>query len=558
MWFKYSNLGHAITVDEAVEIGNYFVQKKIFSHVKGEHLFENKYLLYRFESDANSFSQPKTEFSWHKVKKDEDGKVIHPEDVSEELGNSTDWHVKNPHHLPEILLDGFNRDTLDNWRPIKWVDPTDRDKYDLIAIGAGAGGLVSALSTTLAGGKAAIIERNLMGGDCLNTGCVPSKAFLKCAKVAHTVKESEKYGVAIAGDVKIDFARVMQRVREVRAEISEHDSVYKFASKYKLDIFLGDAKFVSKDEIEVNNKRLKYSKALIATGGSPRIPKIEGLSEFPYFTSENVFNITKQPKKLIIVGSGPIGWELGQWFARFGTQVTIISRTNHILGKEDFDISSYLHQQMIDDGVTFKLKSNPLRLNVINSPGKVWNPEAKFELEYEKNGVKSTIEGDSILFATGRKPNVLGMGLEDGGIYYDLDNGIKIDDYCQTTNPNVYAVGDVCFKYQFTHNSDQMAKNAVKNALQFGSEKTSKLIMSWVTYTDPEVAHVGKYAHELDQEGVEYETYRFNYNRNDRAQWESVTGMAKVHCKKGTDKILGGSIVGGPAGDLICSLTSAI
>lgn len=173
---------------------------------------------------------------------------------------------------------------------------------------------------------------------------------------------------------------------------------------------------------------------------------------------------------------------------------------------------------MIDDGVIFKLKSNPLKLNVINSPCKVWNPEAKFELEYEENGVKSTIEGDSILFATGRKPNVLGMGLEDGGIYYDLDNGIKIDDYCQTTNPNVYAVGDVCSKYQFTHNSDQMAKNAIKNALQFGSEKTSKLIMSWVTYTDPEVAHVGKYAHELDQEGVEYETYRFNYNRNDRAQ----------------------------------------
>ena len=490
--------------------------------------------------------------------KEEDEKVLLPEDISTKLGDSTDWHIKNPNHLPEVLLDGFNRDTLDNCRPIKWSDPSDRDWYDLIAIGAGAGGLISSIGASVAGGKAAVIERNLMGGDWLNTGWVPSKALLKCAKVAHTIKDSKKYGVSVSSDIKINFEEVMKRVREVRADISENDSVYKMANKYKIDVFLGDAKFISRNEILINNRKIKYSKAWIATGGRPNIPDIKGLSEFPYFTSENIFNITKQPKKLIIIGSGPIGWELGQSFARLGSQVTIISRTNHILGKEEPDIAAFLHQQMIDDGVIFKLNSFPLKFNLINSPGKIWDVDARFELEYDENGTKKTVEGDSILFATGRKPNVSGMGLEDAGIEFDIDNGVKVNDYCQTTNSNVYAVGDVWSKFQFTHSSDQMAKNVVKNALLFGNEKTSDIVMSWATFTDPEVAHVGKYSHELHKEGIEYDTYKFNYNRIDRAQWESVTGMAKVHCEKGTDKILGGSIVGGPAGDLICGLGSAI
>ena len=209
--------------------------------------------------------------------------------------------------MGELLLDKHNREVLDNCRPINWTDPEGDNKYDLIAIGGGAGGLVSSIGAALSGGRAAIIERNIMGGDCLNTGCVPSKAFIKSAKVAHTIQKALKYGVEIEGSMKVDFGKVMERMRVCRAQISEHDSVYKFAKKYGIDIFLGNANFVNKGEIEVNGKNLKFAKCVVATGGHAFIPEIEGLSDFPYFTNENVFNITEQPKHLVIIGVGPIG-----------------------------------------------------------------------------------------------------------------------------------------------------------------------------------------------------------------------------------------------------------
>lgn len=200
------------------------------------------------------------EDDWHSVLEDRDGDILTPEEQADILSGASDWPLKNPHHMHDLLLDKHNRDTLNHCRPINWVDPDIDGTYDLVAIGGGAGGLVSAIGAAIVGGKAAIIERNIMGGDCLNTGCVPSKAFIKVAKVAHTVKESSKYGVNIVGDVKIDFGKVMERVREVRAEISEHDSVYKFIKKYGVDIFLGDAKFVGKKELNVNGKLIQFSK----------------------------------------------------------------------------------------------------------------------------------------------------------------------------------------------------------------------------------------------------------------------------------------------------------
>lgn len=236
----------------------------------------------------------------------------------------------------------------------------------------------------------------------------------------------------------------------------------------------------------------------------------------------------------------------------------MISRGKQFLPKEDPDAAAFLYQQMLDEGVNISLNTTPKKIEVLNSPGKIWNPSASFEMEVERDGQTEYIKGDSILVATGRRPNVYGMGLEDAGIEFDDVLGVRVDDYCKTTNGDVYAVGDVCSKYQFTHNADYMARNVVKNALFFGSEKTSKLIMSWCTYTDPEIAHVGKYPRELEEEGVEYDTYKISYNRNDRAICESDQGMVKIHCKKGTDTILGSTIVGGPAGDMICSVASAM
>lgn len=367
---------------------------------------------------------------------------------------------------------------------------------------------------------------------------MPSKAFIKSAKVAHTCRVAEKYGVGI-GEVKVDFSKVMERVREVRSRISEADSVYKLAKKYGVDVFLGHAKFTSDKEISVNDKTLTFARACVASGGSAYVPPIEGLADFPYFVSENVFNLTEQPKKLLVIGCGPIGCELGQSFARLGTQVVMISRDKHFLPREDPDAAAYLHQQMLDDGVGICLETKPIKVNVVKNPGKIWTPEAEVEIEVEQDGEVRVLTGDSILVATGRKPNVHGLGLEEAGIEFDERIGVKINDYCRTSNKNVYAVGDVCSKYQFTHNSDQMARNVIRNALFFGKEKYSTVNMSWATYTDPEIAHVGKYGHELDQEDVKYDTYSVKFDHNDRAICDNVDGMVKIHTKQGSDVILG-------------------
>jgi pyruvate/2-oxoglutarate dehydrogenase complex dihydrolipoamide dehydrogenase (E3) component len=351
--------------------------------------------------------------------------------------------------------------------------------------------------------------------------------------------------------VKIDFGRVMERVREIRAEISINDSVHKLAKKYGVDVFLGNAQFINQEEIDINGKSIQFSKCCIATGGHPFIPDVEGLKEFPYLTSENVFNITEKPKTLVIIGSGPIGCELGQSFARFGTRVIMLERSNQFLSNEDPDAAAYLHQQMKDDGVEIFFKTKPLKVVTKKSPGKVWSPDAKFELEVDHNGKTEIIKGDAILVATGRRPNVHGMGLEEAGVEFNDITGIKVDDYCKTSNKKIYAVGDVCSPYKFTHNADHMARNAVRNALLFGKERTSNLIMSWSTFTDPEIAHVGKYPRDLEKEGIEYDTYKYDMAHNDRAICDSVVGMVKIHCKKGTDKILGSTIVGGPSGDMI-------
>ncbi|CAI2361352.1 unnamed protein product [Moneuplotes crassus] len=547
--------GYGENIHEALQICEGLRTQGVIGHVCEDKEFENRKQFYVFESDRKELDQAKT--TWQDVLKEEEGKHLCSEEVKDVLDSLSDWPKRNS-EMGELLVDKHNREVLDNCRPLNWTNPSSDVKYDMVAIGGGAGGLVSSITAAVSGAKSAIIERNLMGGDCLNTGCVPSKAFIKAAKVAHTCRNASKFGVMFEGEMKIDFARVMERMREVRAEIAEHDSVYKFAKKYGIDMYLGDAKFLNEGEIDVNGQTLKFEKCSIATGGHPYVPDIEGLSDFPYLTSENVFNITEQPNHLVIIGAGPIGCELGQSFARFGTRVTMLSKTNRFLPKEDPDAAAFLHQSLMDDGVNIVFNAEPTKIQVTKSPGKLWNPEAKFEMEININGISETIKGDSILVAAGRRPNVHGLGLEEAGVEYDHTRGVHVDDYCMTTNKDIYAVGDVCSPYQFTHNSDIMAKNAAKNALFSGREKSSEVIMSWCTYTDPELAHIGKYPSEMDKEGIEYDTYKYDISNNDRAICDGVIGLIKIHCQKDTDKILGGTIVGGPAGDMVSQIAQAM
>jgi len=257
IWLIEKN--YAETVEDAVQIGDFFMTKNIFHHVLRDHAFKNKNLYYRFEEHERNRGGSDTNDNWHNILEDRDGDLLTPEEQADVLSDISDWPQKNS-ALHDLFLDGHNRDTLNHCRPLNWVDPEADGVYDMIAIGGGAGGLVSSIGAAISGGKAAIIEKNIMGGDCLNTGCVPSKAFIKSAKVAHTVRHASQYGVEVSGEVKINFAKVMERMRKIRAEISEHDSVYKLIKKYGIDVYLGEAVFTDKKEISVNGKALQFSK----------------------------------------------------------------------------------------------------------------------------------------------------------------------------------------------------------------------------------------------------------------------------------------------------------
>jgi len=299
-----------------VRIGNYFIDDLLMAHVWRDHRFKNEGLFYRFFDDDRISSQI-TDKSWHDVLPEIDGKeLVSEKDYHDNLQGKTDMLEKSE-HIPPMLFDKHNCDMLDQCRPRYWNDPpeSDNNQYDLIAIGAGAGGLTAAGGSSYGGAKSAMIEKAYMGGDCLVTGCVPSKAFIKAASVAATVKKASEFGVEIEEEVKVNFGKVMEKMREIRAHISEADAAESFSKTYGVDIFLGHARFINRNELTVNGRVLRFKKCVIASGGSPMVPQdIKGLKDIQYYTSENVFNMTKQPKSLFIIGSGPIGSELGQSF----------------------------------------------------------------------------------------------------------------------------------------------------------------------------------------------------------------------------------------------------
>mmetsp|Transcript_16064 Transcript_16064/g.27103 ORF Transcript_16064/g.27103 Transcript_16064/m.27103 type:complete len:389 (+) Transcript_16064:368-1534(+) len=384
---------------------------------------------------------------------------------------------------------------LDHARPVKWADPPEQkgeEKYDLVVIGAGAGGLVTAIGSQMLGAKCCLIERGYFGGDCLVTGCVPSKAFIRAASVAHTLKNSEQFGISIKGEVDIDFGRVMTKMREIRAEISEADSPKKFAEKYGVDIFLGNGQFVDPHTIQVNGRKLKFNKACIATGGKPLIPEIKGRDEVKFYSSDNIFNLTRQPKEMLIIGSGPIGCELGQSFQRLGTNVTMFSRGNTLLPQEDPESVKLLQAQMEEDGVHFMFETHALELKNLGraAEGGEDDPD-QVKVTFKRRGEVEEKVFDLIMLATGRSPNVQGLNCEGGGVKYSSTHGIEVDKHLRTSNSNVFAVGDCIPGLKFTHNSDMQARCVMRNALFFGKMEYMKQLVPYCTYTEPEIARVG-------------------------------------------------------------------
>ena len=454
-------------------------------------------------------------------------------------------------------LDEHNAKLLDNVHPEVWQDPTPEPGfvYDLVALGAGAGGLVSAKQAARRGARSALIESHLAGGDCLNVGCVPSKALLRCARAAREARRGAEFGVDGAA-VAVDFGAVMERMRRLRAHIAPADAHVATAA-VGADVFQGRGVFVGPNEIEVNGKILKFRKAVIATGGQAAVPSIPGLADAPYHTNATLFNVTALPPRVVVVGAGPIGLEMAQALAVFGSKVTCVLRSAKVLPKEDPDAAALVRAALERDGVEFLTSVSYKRVE--HAPPKKGAAFPTIGVAVDVDGAETRLDCEMLLVATGRKPNVEHCGLDKAGVAFDVRDGVQVDDYLRTTNPDVYAVGDVCTRYQFTHVAGTMAGMVVDNALFRGRHAFSKLVVPWATYTEPEVAHVGLYERDVASQGLACDTYTTALAHNDRAILEGATeGFVKVHCRKGTDEILGATVVADHAGELISELTLAI
>lgn len=450
-------------------------------------------------------------------------------------------------------MDQYNQALVDNLHPPDWINPDPAPRYNLVVIGAGTAGLVTAAGAAILGGKVALIEKHLMGGDCTNVGCVPSKTLIRSSRVVADLRHAGQFGIG-ANDIRVDFPAVMERLRRVRADISPHDSAKRFQQEFGVDVFFGEASFSSSDTVEVAGKSLRFSKAAIATGSNPTKLPIEGLEEAGYLTNETVFSLTERPNRLAVIGGGYIGCELAQTFRSLGSEVVLLHKQSRILNREDADASEILQTAFGREGIQLILDSTIKRVE---------RKESEKVIYYEVEGQENAVTVDEILVGAGRSPNVAGLNLEAVGVKYDQKQGIKVNDYLQTTNSRIYAVGDVCMKWKFTHAADAAARIVIQNSLfsifGMGRKKLSSLTMPWCTYTAPEVAHVGMYPQDAQEKGIEIETICVPLNRVDRAIIDGeAEGFAKVHIKQGSDKILGATIVARHAGELISEITLAM
>ena len=445
--------------------------------------------------------------------------------------------------------DEFNFALEAHVKPRDWTNPTPDGRYNLVVIGAGAAGLVSAIGAAGLGAKVALIERELLGGDCLNVGCVPSKAIISAARVARSIRYADEFGIDVQGDVKIDFARVMERMRRLRSEIAPNDSAERIRS-LGIDLYQGQARFTGSNSVEVDGRTLHFKKAVIATGARASAPPIPGLADVPYLTNESLFSLTELPQRLGIIGSGPIGCEMAQSFALFGSEVFLVEAQHGILPREDREAARVVQASMERDGVNLLCCGKNLRLR--RDGDRVRLSVNSHDRQYDE-------PVDQLLVSVGRAPNVQNMGLQTVGVEFDERIGVTVNDRLQTTNPNIYAAGDICSKYKFTHAADFMARIVIGNALFKGRSKASGLTIPWSTYTSPEIAHVGLYVHDAREQGIEVDEFVQEFAEVDRAILEGETdGFVKVLLKQGTDQIIGATIVAPNAGDLISEITVAM
>jgi pyruvate/2-oxoglutarate dehydrogenase complex dihydrolipoamide dehydrogenase (E3) component len=445
--------------------------------------------------------------------------------------------------------DQYNRELAANVHPSDWINPAPKRRYNLVVVGGGTAGLITAAGAAGLGASVALVEKNLMGGDCLNVGCVPSKALIRAARAAAEMRDAAVFGIEPV-NVQVDFGRVMERMRRLRAELSAKDSARRFRDELGVDVFIGEARFTGVDTVEVDGQTLRFRKACIATGARAAAPPIHGLAKAGYLTNETTFSLTELPRRIAVLGAGPIGCELSQTLRRFGAELTLLERGPHILPREDEEAARLVEQAILRDGARLLTEVTVKRVER-HGGGK--------KLTLDQSGEPAELVVDEIFVGAGRVPNVTGLGLEAAGVEYDEADGVKVDDRMRTTNRRIFAAGDVASRFKFTHVSDATARIVIRNALFFGHDRMSALTVPWCTYTDPEVGHVGLYEREARERGIAVTTFVQELRDVDRAVVDGeVSGFVKVHVRQGGDQIVGATIVARHAGEMLSELTLAI
>lgn len=443
----------------------------------------------------------------------------------------------------------YEHERLASVRPPAWKNPRPADRYHLVIIGAGPAGLAAATTAAALGAKVALIERELLGGDCVNVGCVPSKAIIRSSRVYAEMREATRYGAHPPPDVAVDFAAVMDRMRRLRARVSRGDAADRLAAA-GVDVFFGEARFADADTVTVDGATLRFRKAMIATGSRPEVPSIPGLVDAGYFTNETIFELTVMPDRLLVIGGGPLGCELAQAFSRLGAKTIIVQHLPLFLPKEERDAAQVLSDAFARDGLEVRLNTAVSQVRV--DRGQIY-------AELITDDYKSTVTVDAILTGVGRIPNVDGMNLDAVGVEYDAVTGIRVDDFLRTTNRRIYAAGDVCLEHRHTHTAEETARMVVHNALFLGRRRLSELTVPWCTFTDPEIAHVGLSVREARDRDIPVKSFTIPLHEVSRAVVDSEDiGFVKIHVRDGTDRILGATIVARHAGEMISEITLAI
>lgn len=461
------------------------------------------------------------------------------------------------HEVRSQMTSSEERENLDDSpreAPESALSSAETDEYDLAVIGGGAAGLTASAVATNLGAKTLLVEADRLGGDCTWTGCVPSKALLKSAEVAHAARNAEQYGIDIDSDsIQVDFGQVMRRVRSIRTKIYEEEDHPENFEEMGIEVTHGVACFLDDRTLEIRtetgSQTVTANKFVVGTGGRPLIPPIAGLDEISYHTSETIFELEERPERLGIIGGGPIGTEMSQAFRRLGSEVVVFEALDRILHRDDPELTEMLQEKLAAEGVEYRCGA---RVERVDERG---NGRIVVRAEGDETHEETV---DALLVAVGRRPNLTELDLEAAGVEYS-ERGITVDDRCRTSRPHIYASGDVTGRYQFTHMSEHMSKVAVTNALLKWPMTIDVDHVPRVTYTDPELAHVGATRAELEERGTAHDVYRFPYEKVDRAVTDGeTTGMIKIFARSWNGKILGASVLGARAGELISEYALAM